>query len=259
MGLIERVAGIAERAPGSSGTAAGSGHARTGTLALLRHGESEWNRAGRFTGWADVGLTPAGEAEAARAGRVLQSHGYTFDCCFTSALQRAIRSSEIVLRTMGLEHVAVERSWRLNERHYGALQGLGPWSAVRRFGVLPVLHARRRYDYRPPATDAGDAGLLDPHDAAGAPADEPRAESLADMRARLVPFWKERIAPELERGRSVLVVSHKHTLRALFALSTSHRDTTSSIRVATGVPIVLALDRTLAVTGRRVLRVSPSS
>jgi 2,3-bisphosphoglycerate-dependent phosphoglycerate mutase len=255
MRLIEGAAGIAERVQGSRGTAAGSEGLRTGTLVLLRHGESEWNRAGRFTGWADVALTPAGEAEAAGAGRALQRDGYTFDCCFTSALQRAIRSSEIVLRTMGLGHVAVERSWRLNERHYGALQGLGPWSAVRRFGVLPVLHSRRRYDYRPPAADA--ARPLAACDATGPSAEvQPLAESLADLRARLMPFWHERIAPELECGRSVLVVSHKHTLRALFALSTGHRGTTS-LRVPTGVAIVLALDRTLAVAGRRVLRVSP--
>jgi len=251
--LIERAAGIVEQAAGGA-TALPAG-SRVGTLALLRHGESEWNRAGRCTGWADVGLTAAGEAEAARAGRVLRECGYVFDRCFTSGLRRAIRSGEIVLRTMGLEHIAVEQSWRLNERHYGALQGLGPWSAVRRFGVLPVLRARRRYDYRPPALEADDARLPGSQHEAGASGEAvPRTESLADLRARLVPFWRERIAPELERGRSVLVVSHKHTLRVLFAVLTGRDGTTSSLRVSTGLPIVLTLDHALVVTEHRVIQ-----
>jgi len=254
-GLIERVAAASEAASrdGAAARAAGS---PAGTLTLLRHGESEWNRAGRFTGWADVGLTAAGEAEAARAGEALLAGGYAFDRCFTSALQRAILSGEIVLRTMGLASVAVERSWRLNERHYGALQGLGAWSAVRRFGVLPVLRARHGYDYRPPAPDAG--GLPDARTAAGASAAAPPpGESLADVRTRVVPFWHERIAPELARGRSVLVVSHKHALRALFALLTG-RDGAPSLRVATGVPFVLTLDGALTVTEYRALRLPPA-
>lgn len=256
--LIERAQGIATQGTndGAIGRVAG---ARTGILTLLRHGESEWNRSGRFTGWADVGLTAAGEAEAARAGRVLRECGYAFDRCFTSALRRAVRSGEIVLRTMGHTHVDPEQSWRLNERHYGALQGLGPWGAVRRFGVLPVLRARRSYDYRPPVLDADDACLPGSQHAAGAAAEMlPRAESLADLRRRLVPFWRERIAPELERGQSVLVVSHKHALRALFAELTGREGALSSLRVSTGVPIVLTLDRALAVTERRALRASAS-
>jgi 2,3-bisphosphoglycerate-dependent phosphoglycerate mutase len=243
--LIERAAGIARDESGD--TVAGVAGARTGTLTLLRHGESEWNRSGRFTGWADIELTAAGEAEAARAGRLLRDRGYEFDCCFTSALRRAVRSGEIVLRSMGRAHVPLEQSWRLNERHYGALQGLGPWRAVRRFGVLPVLRARRRYDYRPPALGADDARLAGADDGGAVP---PCAESLADVRRRLAPFWRERIAPELARGRSVLVVSHKHALRALFAVLTGRDGTMSSLRVSTGVPIVLTLDRGLAVTGR---------
>lgn len=227
-----------------------------GTLILLRHGESEWNRTSRFTGWADVDLSAAGEAEAARAGRVLRHHGYAFDCCFTSVLRRATRSSEIVLRTMGLEHIPVERSWRLNERHYGGLQGLGLCRAVGRYGILPVLRVRQQPAYRPPALEPDDARFpgRDPRYACLPPEDLPRTESLEDTQARLVPFWRERIAPELARGRRVLVVSHKNTLRALLTVLGSHDGTRSRMRMPTGVPIVLALDPSLAVVERRVLR-----
>ncbi len=220
-------------------------------LILLRHGESEWNRAGRFTGWADVDLTAAGEAQAVRAGHLLRDGGYAFDVCFTSALRRAIRSSEIVLRAMGGGDVPCEQSWRLNERHYGALQGLGAWTAVRRFGVLPVLRARSTFGYRPPI---GDDTPSDSH----LDGVVPRAESLADLRRRLAPFWHERIVPELESGRSVLVVSHKHALRALFGELTGRQGRMASLHVLTGVPIVLTLDQGLAVTDHRALRASAS-
>jgi 2,3-bisphosphoglycerate-dependent phosphoglycerate mutase len=235
--LSEHAAGIDER----GGRAASS----VGTLTLLRHGESEFNRARRFTGWADVDLTAAGEAEARRAGETLARHGLAFERCFTSALRRAARTAEIVLHAMGLEQVPIERTWRLNERHYGALQGLGPLGALRRFGVLQVLRARRDYDYRPPALTT---------EAAPATDDEPlpTAESLADLRARIVPFWDDRIAPELSAGRSILVVSHKHALRALFGL-VSGAGRRSSLRFATGVPIVVTLDAALTSTAHRAL------
>jgi len=237
------------------GAAAQFEGARPGMLTLLRHGQSEWNRSGRFTGWADIDLTAAGEAEAVRAGLLLRDGGYAFDCCFTSALRRAIRSSEIVLQTMGREDVARAQSWRLNERHYGALQGLGPWAAVRRFGVLPVLRARTTYAYRPPI-DGAAAEALPASDPSGGAV--PRAESLADLRRRLEPFWHESIAPELARGRSVLVVSHKHALRALFGVLTGREGRMASFRVSTGVPIVLTLGQGLAVTECRSLRVPAS-
>jgi 2,3-bisphosphoglycerate-dependent phosphoglycerate mutase len=220
-----------------------------GTLILLRHGESEWNRTRRFTGWADVDLSATGEAEAARAGRLLRHHGYGFDRCFTSVLRRAIRSSEIVLRAMDLTDVPVEHTWRLNERHYGGLQGLDLRGAVRRFGVLRVLRTRRQLGYRPPPLVWGGARDSDlPPEAA------PDAESLADVRARLAPFWREHLAPELARGRRVLVVSHHHTIRALLGLFGWRGGGRWGLRVRTGVPIVLALDRALAVVDRRVLR-----
>jgi 2,3-bisphosphoglycerate-dependent phosphoglycerate mutase len=214
-------------------------------LTLLRHGQSEYNRSRRFTGWADVELTAAGESEARRAGEILATHGILVDRCFTSALRRAARSAEIALGAMGLPDVPIERSWRLNERHYGALQGLGPWSAVRRYGLLPILRARRDREYRPPALVREAAA----HEAT----DEslPTAESLADLRARVAPFWEDRIAPELAAGRSVLVVSHKHALRALFGLVRG-RDG-RPLRFATGVPIVVTLDTALGLAAHRSL------
>jgi 2,3-bisphosphoglycerate-dependent phosphoglycerate mutase len=216
-----------------------------GVLVLLRHGESEWNRDKRFTGWTDVDLSPAGEAEAARAGERLLQQGLTFDRCFTSVLRRATRTAEIVLRVLGLEHIPVEQSWRLNERHYGALQGLGTWPAMRRYGVRAVLGVRNRFAARPPALDPGDPRFpgCDPRYAGLSPEDLPRGESHADTLARLTPYWNERIAPEVARGHRVLIVSHKNTLRAL-AMLLEQRGAAGvrKLRVRTGEPLVFVLD-----------------
>jgi 2,3-bisphosphoglycerate-dependent phosphoglycerate mutase len=215
--------------------------ANEGVLVLLRHGESEWNRERRFTGWTDVDLSPAGEGEAARAGARLLRGGFTFDRCFTSVLCRATRTAEIVLRVLGLEQIPVERSWRLNERHYGALQGLSTWPAMRRHGVRMVLGVRYRFAARPPALAAGDPRSPgdDPRYADVPLDDLPRGESHADTLARLMPYWNERIAPEIARGGKVLIVSHKNTLRAL-AMLLERRDVAEmrKIRVPTGVPLV---------------------
>ena len=208
-----------------------------GVLVLLRHGESEWNREKRFTGWTDVDLSPAGEAEAARAGTRLLRGGFTFDRCFTSVLCRATRTAEIVLHVLGLDQIPVERSWRLNERHYGALQGLATWPAMRRHGVRTVLGVRYRFAARPPVLAPGDPRYAD------VPPDElPRGESHADTLARLTPYWHERIAPEIARGGRILIVSHKNTLRAL-AMMLERRGVQEmrKIRVPTGVPLVFVL------------------
>ena len=225
-------------------------------LALLRHGQSEFNRRGRFTGWSDVDLTAAGVAEAERAGRLLLHAGYRFDRCCTSMLRRASCTAAIVLRTMGLEHVPVERSWRLNERHCGALEGVSPLRAVLRFGLLPVLRCRRQFTIRPPALTPADPRFpgRDPRYAGLRPDELPLAESLADTLARLRPYWEQHIAPDLRCGRSVLVVSHRNTLRLLTTLleggtATDRRGPGGR----TGVPIVFELDATLAVRRRRVL------
>jgi len=219
-------------------------------LVLLRHGESEWNRAGRFTGWTDVDLSAAGASEAARAARRLLADGTTFDCCFTSVLRRATSTAEIVLQTMGLGHVHIEQSWRLNERHYGALQGLGFWGAVRRYGLRPLLRCQREFDYSPPALDPNDPRFPghDPSYASLRPDELPRAESLRDTQARVLPYWRERIAPELARGRHVLIVSHKNVLRGLVKFLHRHdAANVKHIKVPTGIPLVFRLDGELAV------------
>ncbi len=216
-----------------------------GRLVLLRHGESEWNRDGRFTGWTDVDLTAVGMAEAARAGERLQREGVTFDACFTSVLRRASRTAAILLQAMQLEHIPVEQSWRLNERHYGALQGMGSLRAILRYGPLPVLRCKYRFTARPPVLAPEDPRFpgRDPRYADVRAEDLPCGESHADTLARLRPYWLERIAPELARGSSVLVVSHKNTLRALATLIEGRSESeVGSIRMPTGVPLVFAPD-----------------
>lgn len=219
--------------------------AAVGTLTLLRHGQSEWNRDGRFTGWSDVGLSEAGVAEAGRAGRLLARGAPPVDCCFTSMLRRATSTSEIVLRECGRRHVPVEEHWRLNERHYGALQGMRVWPAVRRYGPVAVLRCRRGFHVRPPALRETDprSAANDPRYASLAAADLPHGESVADTQARLLPYWRERIAPEVARGRHVLVVSHKNTLRALLKLlrRATSRDIPPFV-IANGAPLVLTFE-----------------
>jgi 2,3-bisphosphoglycerate-dependent phosphoglycerate mutase len=226
-----------------------------GLLVLLRHGESEWNRDRRFTGWTDVDLSPAGMAEAARAGQRLRDAGYTFDRCYTSVLRRATRTTEIVLDAMGLGDVPIERSWRLNERHYGALQGLGTLRAMCRYGPLPVLRCQYRFAARPPALEPGDPrhpGRDSRYASLGAE-ELPRGESHADIRERVLPYWRERIAPECLRGRRILIVSHKNTLRALMlVLERRHEAEVRRIHVPTGVPIVFVADAPQAAHWRRL-------
>jgi 2,3-bisphosphoglycerate-dependent phosphoglycerate mutase len=227
----------------------------TPPLVLLRHGESEWNRDKRFTGWTDVGLSPAGAAEAQHAGESLRRAGYSFDICFTSVLQRATQTSEIVLAAMGLSHVPIERSWRLNERHYGALQGLDLWRAVRSHGLLPVLRCQYQFASRPPSLAPADARFPghDPRYQSLRADELPRGESHADTLARLAPYWYDRITPEIVRGRRVLIVSHKNTLRALVRMIEQHSDAEMRrLRIPTGVPIVLTHDRQTGSGWRRV-------
>lgn len=227
------------------------------TLTLLRHGQSEWNRVGRFQGWTDVGLSPEGEVEAARVGRLLREQGYVFDSCFTSVLRRSTDTTRIVLDALSQGRVPVEESWRLNERHYGALQGLGPVSSVCRYG-LQVLRCQRRFDARPPALGLDDPRFPgnDPRYCELSREELPRSESLHDTVRRMLPFWERSIVPELERGARVLVVSHKNTLRGLLKHLEGRTDADiRKIRVPTCRPIVLEFDRDLAIVGRRVLEV----
>ena len=214
-------------------------------LVLLRHGESTWNRENRFTGWTDVDLTAHGEEEARRAGQLLTEAGYSFDVAYTSLLKRSIRTLWLVLDEMDLMWIPVHRSWRLNERHYGALQGLDKAQTAAKFGDAQVLAWRRSYTIPPPALEPGDDRnpRHDPRYAALAGDELPLTECLRDTVERFLPFWHERLVPELEAGRKVLISGHGNSLRALV----KHLDGTSDdeivgLNIPTGVPLVYRLD-----------------
>jgi 2,3-bisphosphoglycerate-dependent phosphoglycerate mutase len=218
------------------------------TLVLLRHGESTWNRENRFTGWTDVDLSPTGVEEAHRAGQQLRERGGTFDLAFTSLLKRAIRTLWLVLDELDLMWVPVHRSWRLNERHYGALQGLNKAETAAKHGEAQVKVWRRSYDVPPPPLDPSDPRFPG-HDrryAALAPHELPHTESLKDTVDRFVPYWLETIAPVVRTGQRVLIAAHGNSLRALV----KHLDGISDedivgLNIPTGVPLVYELDRDL--------------
>ncbi|MBO0697169.1 MAG: 2,3-diphosphoglycerate-dependent phosphoglycerate mutase [Zavarzinella sp.] len=217
-------------------------------LVLLRHGESDWNRENRFTGWTDVDLSAAGVEEARRAGRTLRERGFTFDVAYTSLLKRAIRTLWIVLDEMDLMWIPVHRSWRLNERHYGALQGLNKAETAARHGEEQVKVWRRSYDVPPPPLDPADPRFPG-HDRryADLDADElPRTESLKETVARFLPYWNRVIAPAVADGQRVLIAAHGNSLRALV----KHLDGVSdadivALNIPTGVPLVYELDGSL--------------
>ena len=218
-------------------------------LVLLRHGESEWNEENRFTGWTDVDLCCDGIAEAHRAGRLLRESGYAFDEAHTSVLRRAIRTLWIVLDEMALMWLPVHRSWRLNERHYGALQGLNKDETARCHGAEQVHVWRRSYDVRPPALTRDDTRWPghDPRYRDVDPAALPLTESLKDTVARFLPYWHETIAPALEAGRRVLIVAHGNSLRALVKhLDQMSDDAIVDLNIPTGVPLVYELDHALS-------------
>lgn len=217
-------------------------------LVLLRHGQSEWNLQNRFTGWADVELTEQGEREARAAGALLRQHGYEFDIAFTSMLRRAIRTLWIVLDGVDRMWIPVVHTWRLNERHYGALQGLNKRETAEKFGEATVHAWRRSYAVAPPPLAAQDerASLSDPRYRMLKPGQIPLTESLRDTYHRVLPFWNDSIAPALSRRRSVLVAAHGNTLRALI----KHLDGVSDeaiveLNIPTGQPLVYELDDAL--------------
>jgi len=228
----------------------------TFTLVLLRHGQSVYNQEHKFTGWTDVGLSPQGEEEARRAGRLLRSQGLDFDIAFSSLLKRAIKTLWIVSEEMELEWVPQVKSWELNERHYGALQDRTKGEVEAEVGSDQVHLWRRGFRDTPPPL-----GLDDPRHPrfdrryADVPQDRlPFSESLADVYDRVVPFWEERIAPLIRSGRRVLVVSHGNTLRALVKhLEGISDDEISKVEIPTGVPLVYELDSGLKPTARRLL------
>ncbi len=225
-------------------------------IVFLRHGESAWNRENRFTGWTDVDLTAAGVEEARAAGRLLKAEGLAFDVAHTSLLRRAIRTLWLALEEMDRVWLPVEKSWRLNERHYGALQGLNKAETAAKFGEPQVLAWRRSYDTPPPALAAGDArdAAADPRYAGLARTEVPLTECLKDTVARVLPYWNGVIAPAVRAGRRVLVVAHGNSLRALV----KHLDGVSDadivgLNIPTGVPLLYELDAQLRPLGHRYL------
>jgi 2,3-bisphosphoglycerate-dependent phosphoglycerate mutase len=217
-------------------------------LVLLRHGESQWNLDNRFTGWTDVDLTEHGRREARAAGELLKSEGYVFDIAYTSVLKRAIRTLWITLDAMDLMWLPVVHSWRLNERHYGALQGLNKAETAARFGEEQVLTWRRAYAIAPDPLLPGDprwAGS-DPRYRHLKPEEIPATECLKDTVARVVPFWKDSIAPALARGRRVLVAAHGNSMRALIKyLDNVTDEDIVGINIPTARPLVYELDADL--------------
>jgi 2,3-bisphosphoglycerate-dependent phosphoglycerate mutase len=227
-----------------------------GRLILVRHGQSTWNLENLFTGWTDVDLSDAGRAEATQAGRELLAAGLTAEVAFTSVLKRAIRTLWIMLDEMDLMWIPVERSWRLNERHYGALQGLNKAQTAARHGEDQVKIWRRSYDIPPPplASDDQRHPRFDPRYAGVAPSELPATESLADTLARVLPFWHARIAPELRSGRNVLVVAHGNSLRAMVKmLDRIPEREIVELNIPTGVPLLYELDAELKPRGSRYL------
>ena len=220
----------------------------TGKLILVRHGQSIWNVENLFTGWTDVDLSDQGRDEAERAGRQLLDEKLLVDVAFTSVLKRAIRTLWIMLDEMDRMWIPVERSWRLNERHYGALQGLNKAQTVERHGDAQVKIWRRSYDIPPPPLGADDQRhpRFDPRYADVPAAELPAAESLKDTLARVLPFWHSRIAPELRCGRNVLVAAHGNSLRAMVKMldDVSEHDIVE-LNIPTGVPLLYELDSQL--------------
>jgi len=217
-------------------------------LVLLRHGESIWNKENRFTGWTDVGLSEKGIKEAKAAGMILKKERYTFDIAFDSVLKRAIKTLWIVLEEMDLMWLPVKRSWRLNEKHYGALQGLNKAETAKKYGEEQVLKWRRAYDVRPPALEKSDK-RHPCHDARykGLPEkDLPSTECLKDTVARFLPYWHESIAPALKKGKKVIVSAHGNSLRALVKyLDKVSDEDIVKLNIPTGIPLVYELDENL--------------
>ena len=226
------------------------------TLVLLRHGESTWNKENRFTGWVDVDLSEKGLTEARAAGQLLKAHGFTFDRAFSSVLKRAIRTLWIVQDEMDLLWLPVERSWRLNERHYGALQGLNKAETAAKHGEAQVKIWRRSYDIPPPALTVDDPQYpgKDRRYAGLAPADLPLTECLKDTVERFLPYWHETIAPAIRAGNRVVITAHGNSLRALVKyLDGISDEDIVELNIPTGMPLVYELDANLRKVSSRYL------
>ncbi len=214
-------------------------------IVLLRHGESVWNKENLFTGWTDVDLSDQGRIEAKRAGEVLKAEGFTFDLAFTSVLKRAIRTLWTVLDELDLMWIPVEHSWRLNERHYGALQGLNKAQTAAKYGDEQVLIWRRSYDVPPPALEESDPRFpgTDPRYRDMKREELPKTECLKDTVARFLPYWHGSIVPQIQAGKKVLIAAHGNSIRALIKyLDNVSDEEIVGLNIPTGVPLVYELD-----------------
>lgn len=226
------------------------------TLVLLRHGESQWNKENRFTGWTDVPLSPKGVEEARAAGRLMREEGLAFDVAFVSVLKRAIKTLWLALEEMDLMWIPVRNSWRLNERHYGALQGLDKAETAAKHGMDKVQIWRRSFDVPPPPLEAGDPRnpARDPRYASLAPGDLPLTECLKDTIDRMMVYWREAIEPALRKGERVLVAAHGNSLRALvMSLDGVSREKIVDLNIPTGIPLVYELTDDLKPLSSRYL------
>ncbi|NTU49104.1 MAG: 2,3-diphosphoglycerate-dependent phosphoglycerate mutase [Syntrophobacteraceae bacterium] len=214
-------------------------------VVLLRHGESLWNKENRFTGWVDVGLSEKGVQEALEAGRAMRGDGYVFDVAYTSVLARAIKTLWLALEEMDLMWIPIHHSWRLNERHYGALQGLNKVETVEKHGMEQVQIWRRSYDIQPPALTVDDPLYpgKDPRYTNVNPEELPLTECLQDVVARFLPYWHETLAPEIRSGKRVLIAAHGNSLRALVKyLDNIPNEEIVGLNIPTGIPLVYELN-----------------
>ena len=217
-------------------------------IVLIRHGESTWNKENRFTGWTDVDLTEKGLAEAVAAGQLLKNEGFAFDVAYTSVLKRAIKTLWTVLEGMDRMWIPIHHSWRLNERHYGALQGLNKSETAAKYGEEQVLVWRRAYDTPPPPLDANDPRMenSNPRYANLAPGEFPRTECLKDTVDRFLPYWHETIAPAVKSGKNVIIAAHGNSLRALIKYLDNVSDADIvGLNIPTAQPLVYELDDNL--------------
>jgi 2,3-bisphosphoglycerate-dependent phosphoglycerate mutase len=229
---------------------------KTTQLVLVRHGESLWNKENRFTGWVDIDLSEKGRVEARQAGRLLRDEGFIFEQVYTSVLKRAVRTLWLALEELDAMFLPVETSWRLNERHYGALQGLNKSETAAKYGEEQVKIWRRSYDTQPPQmTDADfSAQKKEARFASLAPGEFPRGETLKTTIDRLMPLWSQKIAPRVQKGERILIVAHGNSLRALVQhLEKISKDAIMELNIPTGTPLIYDLNADLSVKSKRYL------
>ena len=249
-------AASASTSASSASAASGSAASTTMSLVLIRHGESEWNKENLFTGWTDVDLSEAGRAEAVEGGKALAAEGLDFDICYTSYLKRAIHTLNIVLDEVDRAWLPVVKAWQLNERHYGALQGLNKSETAEKYGEDQVKVWRRSYDTRPPALEEGDErdAHLQPAYRDVNPADIPMAECLKDTVARTWPYFQSDILPQMQAGKRVLISAHGNSLRSLvMQFDKLSEDEVVELNIPTGIPLVYMVDQDLNVLEKRYI------